>query len=269
MIIEDNKWREIINRLYCALELDYKPVGINLIKTEDEFYVAVGTKLKVPIQFCQMVRSATRGNIIKCAAKDFSCRSGCRVLGIDKSDPLNSMGENWARLGLYASAVLSKNVREGLTYSKTEQYGVQVGAIEKFDKCPDVVQIISNPYNCMRIVQGYAYYYGEPKSISILGNQAVCHECTARPYVLKDINVSLMCIGTRHRAGWRDEDMSVGIPKEQFVKVVEGIWNTINIMESNAKKKLIEEKAKNLGLEINIKYNYNYYMDCGVNTGKK
>ena len=77
----------------------------------------------------------------------------------------------------------------------------------------DVVQIISNPYNYMRIVQGYAYYNGEPKSISILGNQAVCHKCTACPYVLKDINISLICIGTRHRAGLRDEDMLVGIPK--------------------------------------------------------
>jgi len=76
-----------------------------------------------------------------------------------------------------------------LKYSQIEQYGVQVGAIEKFDKCMDVVQIISNPYNHMRIVQDYAYYNGEPKSISILGNQAVCHKCTACSYVLKDVVV--------------------------------------------------------------------------------
>ena len=75
-----------------------------------------------------------------------------------------------------------------------------------------------------------------------------------------------MCIGTRHRTGWKDEDMSVGIPKEQFEKVVEGIWNTVNIMESNKKKEIIEEKARKFGLEINIRYNYNYYMDCGTKT---
>ena len=244
-MISENKWNECVKKLYAALELNYKPVGIKLIKDKNEFDRATGIELKVPIQFC---------------------KSGSRALGIEQSDPLNERGENWARLGLYHSGDLSRNIRENLSYSKIEQYGVQVGAIEHFDSCPDVIQIISNPYNCMRIVQGYAHFFGEPKSISILGNQAVCHECTARPYVLKDINVSLMCIGTRHRTGWKDEDMSVGIPKEQFEKVVEGIWNTVNIMESNKKKEIIEEKARKFGLEINIRYNYNYYMDCGTKT---
>lgn len=268
-MISENKWNECVKKLYAALELNYKPVGIKLIKDKNGFDRATGIELKVPIQFCQMVRSAAKGNIIKAQAKDFSCKSGSRALGIEQSDPLNERGENWARLGLYHSGDLSRNIRENLSYSKIEQYGVQVGAIEYFDSCPDVIQIISNPYNCMRIMQGYAHFFGEPKSISILGNQAVCHECTARPYVLKDINVSLMCIGTRHRAGWKDEDMSVGIPKEQFEKVVEGIWNTVNIMESNKKKEIIEEKARKSGLEINIRYNYNYYMDCGGKTGNQ
>ena len=59
--------------------------------------------------------------------------------------------------------------------------------------------IAANPFNVMRIVQGYAYHYGMLKNVNMIGNQAICLECTARPYVLKDMNVSVLCIGTRHR----------------------------------------------------------------------
>ena len=97
--------------------------------------------------------------------------------------------------------------------------------------------IATTPYNSMRIIQGYAYSYGMPKAINMIGNQALCLECTARPYTIKDMNVSMLCIGTRHRAGWKDDEMAIGIPIEQFEDVVSGLINTLNLMENDANKK--------------------------------
>lgn len=177
-------------------------------------------------------------------------------------NPRNSKGENWARLGLYKDAGLSRTVWEGLVYLPQEYFGVTVAPVEKLSDFPDVVLIISNPYHAMRIVQGYAYSYGMPKSVNLIGNQAVCLECTARPYAVKDMNLSLLCIGTRHRAGWKDEEMAVGIPGEQFDDVVTGLMYTLNQMESDENKKKIEARLKARNIPFAIRYGYNYYMDC-------
>ena len=78
------------------------------------------------------------------------------------------------------------------------------------------------------------------QSINMIGNQAICLECTARPIGIKDLNTSMLCIGTRHRAGWKDDEMAVGIPGEQFIDVVNGLMNTLNQMENDSNKKIIE-----------------------------
>ena len=41
--------------------------------------------------------------------------------------------------------------------------GVSVAPIEQLNDFPDVTIIVTNPYNAMRIIQGYAYFYGMPK----------------------------------------------------------------------------------------------------------
>lgn len=257
-----DKWKDIVDKLYCVLELDRKAVGMKLLKNEKEFEEADARVLPEPINYCQMVASATRGNRLKASNKDIMCRSAPRVLGIESAEKFNDHGEHWGRLGLYDSYELAAKVREELVYSTEEQYGVLVAPIEQFEDFPDVILIAANPYNCMRIVQGYAYHYGMPKSFNLIGNQAICLECSGRPYLLKDMNISLLCIGTRHRAGWRDDEMAAGIPAEQFANVVDGLFQTVNIMENDHNKKIIDQKLKEHGIPLEIRYHYNYYMDC-------
>jgi len=255
-------WREWADKLYCALELSRRAVGVTLLNDVSEYEAADAKPLLRSINYCQMVAAATKGKHIKARSEDFSCRSGPRVMGIDPSDPKNAHGENWARLKLYDSEKVAADVRKGLTYSKEPKYGLFLAPIEDMDKRPDVVLIVANPYNCMRIIQGYAYHHGMPASINMIGNQAVCLECTARPYVTRDINISLLCIGTRHRAGWGNDEMAVGVPQEQFADVVDGIVQTINQMESDANKEMIKKKFRDKNIPISIRFHYNYYMDC-------
>lgn len=258
----DTLWTNFIDKLYCTLDLKRSAVGVKLLKSKDDYAKENATSLTRPINYCQMVAAASKGNCIKAQKKDFKCQSGVRVLGIDPVDCRNGQGENWTRLGLYKSAEISKKVRNDLTYLQEACYGVLVSPIEKLEKVPDVVIVIANAYNIMRILQGYGYSYGMPKAINMIGNQAMCLECTARPIGVKDINTSMLCIGTRHRAGWKDDEMAVGIPKEQFTGVVEGLMATLNQMENDSNKRVIEEKLKDKNIPFTIRYGYNYYMEC-------
>lgn len=189
--------------LYCLLDLERSAVGVRLIGTAEEFARSEGICLRRPINYCQMIRAASRGTVIKADSSVFACRSGARVLGIDKTDEHNSGGENWARLGLYKNRELSREVRETLHYCRKDQYGVAVGPAETLGTVPDAVVLITRPYNIMRLVQGYAYHFGMPRSIQ-----------------------------------------------------------TMNAMEGDAQKEKIEKKRKDRGIRANIRYRYNYYMDC-------
>ena len=255
-------WKDSVDKLYCILELERRAVGVKLLRTAEEYDNENAITLKKAINYCQMIAAATRGNCIKARSEDFKCRSGARVLGIDPADIKNSQGENWARLGLYKDAELSKTIREELVYLKEPCYGVLMAPVEQLQDFPDVILVAANPYNSMRMIQGYAYHYGMPKSINMIGNQAICLECTARPCAVKDMNVSMLCIGTRHRARWKDDEMAIGIPKEQFVNVVDGLLNTLNQIESDSNKERIDKKLKAKNIPFDIRYGYNYYMDC-------
>lgn len=258
----NENWIELVNKLYCALELERCAVGIKLLRTETDYINAEAVSLKKPINYCQMVAAAASGNCIRAREEDFKCKSGVRVLGINPVDLMNSQGENWTRLGLYQSAEVSRAVRKDLHYLTEPCYGVLLAPVEKLQEPPDVVIVVSEPYHAMRLIQGYAYFYGMPKSINMLGNQAICLECTACPVGVKDINISMLCIGTRHRAGWKDSEMAVGIPVEQFADVVNGLLCTLNQMENDSNKKRIEEKFQQKNIPFAMRYGYNYYMDC-------
>ncbi|MDR1774743.1 MAG: DUF169 domain-containing protein, partial [Clostridioides sp.] len=299
-----------------CLDLDRKIVGVKFIRSEEEYRNLQVRQTLKPINYCGMVKAATKGHALKANEDLIRCKSGLRTLGINPVDEKNSQGENWVRLGIYKDKELSKEVRENLLYNQEKIYGVLVQPLENFyiEKTehttneddrnleiqkikdtennrklsevelnikniepnkkekneelqmknnfrnnPEIVIMVTKPYNIMRITQGYSYHFGMPKEINFIGNQAICLECTARPYVVDDMNISMLCIGTRHRSGWKDEEMAVGIPYSKFEKVVEGIFETVNIMENNKNKKNIAEKFKEYGYEFEIELNSNYY----------
>lgn len=259
--MEEN-WKKSVTTLYDSLEFNRRAVGVRFIKSEKEFDNIDAINPKKPINYCGIVKGASCGHKIKANEDSIACSSGSRVLGINPSDVKNSQGENWKRLGLYKDGEISKSVRDGLNYIKEDIYGVLVQPLEFFMQKPEIVIIVTNPYNIMRLVHGYAYHYGMPKNINLVGNQAICLECTARPYVIEDLNLSVLCIGTRHRAGWSNDEMALGMPFCQFENVVDGVFNTINIMEDNSNKRRIEKNIKSSRIkELKIDYNYNYYRN--------
>ncbi|WP_291569340.1 DUF169 domain-containing protein [Clostridium sp. UBA4548] len=252
-------WKEALIKLNCSLELERQIVGIKFIFSEKEYKsLEVQCPIK-KINYCGMVKSGACGNALKVTGDMLACASGGRTLGFIE-DTVNESGQVWTRLGLYKNAEVSKQVRESLTYSKANPYGVLVQPLSNFDSEPDIALIVTNSYNLMRIVQGYSYHYGARSNFGFVGNQAICYECTAKTFLTQDMQISALCIGTRHRAGWKDHELAVGIPMKQFTAIADGVFNTVNNMESNEKKHIIEEKLMKAGItELTIEYDSNYY----------
>lgn len=254
--------KHVVALAYATLvNLKRKIVAVKLIKSPEEFNRIEAKSLQGKLSYCQMVKSASSGHIIKAKMHNFACKSGARALGIIFEDERNSNGESWAKLGLHDNITISKKIRKGVDFLKGKNYGVLVGVADNFGYALDSYIIIAEPYSIMRLIQGYTYHFGRTYNISMMGNMAVCMEATSRPISLDDVNISVFCVGTRHRAGWTDEEMLMGIPASKFEKVVDGLVKTVNIMETDVNKKIIEKNFINLGIDYDVRYSYNYYME--------
>lgn len=250
-----------VTKINCALELNRKVVGMKFLFNEDEFEEADAKEVTGKISYCVMVKSAMAGHEIKVNGKNFGCLGAARALGIIETEERFRSGQHYLKLGLYNDLTIAKAVRNKMTFCDHKAYGVMVKPLEEFNTEPDVVLIVTDSYNTMRIVQGYTHFLGINIAYKLCGNQAICSECTAYPFETNDMNISMLCGGTRYKASWTDGEIGIGIPFNKFSTIVDGIYNTINVMEPNDKKKKIELKIKENGLtNIEIEYDTSYYL---------
>lgn len=248
------------------LGLERKVVGIKFLFDEDE-YNEFDAEPSSMMTYCTMVRNATKGRGAKGDINSFACLSAARALGLLKPNNDVISGRAHRKMKVYRDLTVSRSIARDMVYCEHQIYGVGIKPLEDYTSEPDIVIVIASPLNAMRIIQGNAYNNGQLKNIKMAGMQAICQECTSYPFETNEINVSLMCSGTRHVAQWGEDEMAIGIPYNKFKSVVDGIKNTVNPMERNSRKKKIEKKLADNNLEslINIEYNKNYYT--GVYTG--
>lgn len=252
--------KDAVIKANCALKLDRKIVGVKFLFNEDEFKDVEAKKLEGKMPYCVMVKLAMLGRAVKATLENFGCLASARALGILEVDELVSSGRRYRESGLYQDLATSKNVFKNMTMCKHKAYGVMIKPVEEYNENPDIVLIITKPYNAMRIIQGYTHIYGCNTSYKMVGNQAVCSECTAYPFESNNINVSLLCSGTRFMGGWGDDEMGIGLPFNKFISVIDGIHATLNPTEPNEKKSEIELRLNDHGrTELEIEYDKNYY----------
>ena len=263
-IREVNEWLEIL------LDLKRKAVGIRFLFTKDDYEKSDAPIKDGTIPYCTAVRNASNDKSVKLSLENFACLSAARALGLMENDAGSLSGKRHSEMGVYENTLVSRNIAKDMVYCKHSVYGVEVRPLEEYDKHnPDIILIITNPYNAMRIIQANAYSQGQLKTIKMAGMQAVCQECTSYVYETNKINISMLCSGTRCVSQWGKDELGLGIPVQQIDNIIYGLINTLNPMEKNEDKKRIEEKLVNAGksLGFDIEYNRNYYT--GVFISKK
>jgi len=255
-----SKIAETVTMAYCALELRRKIVGVTFLDNKEEFQCAAAPALRNKMPYCVLVKLAMAGYSRKANVDNFGCLSAARAFGIVKPTEEWLSGCQYRDRGMYRDLAIAKKVVDHTTNLSRQRYGVMVNPLEECTLPPDVVIIVSVPYNIMRLLQGYTYTYATYTNFKIIGNQAFCSECTAYPLESANINISTLCSGTRYMAGWGKDEMALGIPFVQFTGMIEGLYRTANPMEPNCEKVIIAEKVKKSGrTDLDIEYNKNYY----------
>lgn len=253
--------KEIVAKLNGLLELEKSPVGVRFIWDEDDYNSCPATPVLHKIPYCMMVRGAARGASIKAKPENMGCIGAIMALGMMELPPQFYSGEMYMSFNMYNDVPAAAGVANNIAVLDKSPYGIEVSDLSRMDKNPDVVIIPTIPYNVMRIVQGYSCCYGTQTSFKMAGNQAICSEATTTVYKTQDINVTMMCSGTRAISGWTENELAVGIPYDRFEKVIDGIAKTADAVETDPKKEYIMANATEpVDLHLGQNYHTNQYQ---------
>lgn len=256
--MEREKYTDAVKRANCVLDLKRRIVGVRFIFSKEDFEQANAETPKGKMPYCKMINRAMDGNGMKVDFDNFGCFAAARVLGIVDMDDWYVSGHYYGRCGLYQDMPTAKEVTDSISNCGHKAYGLEIMPLEEFEEEPHIVIIATNTFNAMRFVQGHAYKYGTHRGYKFMANQAMCAECTAHPYQTNDINISLLCVGTR-KSGFNEDELGIGIPLTKFVDMVDGLCKTVTPAEPNRTKKIIEEKLNASGIsDVEIIYNKNY-----------
>jgi uncharacterized protein (DUF169 family) len=190
------KYAELSMKFRKFFELPSSPVAIRIINDSSEQKTS-----SQPMRFCEMVRrSAFYGESFVFGVEELTCTSAELALGF--TEP--SYGEVYPRIKPANTKLVS------------------VSSLEKTEKKPDVVVIVGNPRKIMRVSTILAQLHEkQPVEVKFKGEFAVCGECTAIPFMEKKVNLSLLCNGARMFSGYRDDEIVMGFPLDDFARVAE------------------------------------------------
>lgn len=259
--IENNK--ELVSRLNAILNFNRNIVGIKFIFAEDVFNSLEINQLNEKMPYCKMVIKASDGETIKANFDNFGCFGGARALGIVNIDSFYESGRFYEARGLYKDLATSHYVTNNIERIAQNLYGLLIGPLQNFESEPDVIVMINEPYQIMRLVQGYANQFGICQNLKMAGNQAMCAEITAHPYNHLDMNLSMSCMGAR-RSGIKDTELLFGIIYGKFEGLVKGVERTVTPVETVSKKdeitnKLERKSIRNIAVIKGTNYNKPFY----------
>ena len=253
---ENAEWVEIL------LNLDRKAVGVKFFHSKEEYDDFDAPENQHIRPYCIVVKRASEGKSQKICQRHSGCMGAAWALGLDEPTKEVLSGRRRENHGAYRDLGVCRKISKHMVYMQHGTCGIAVMPLENFSVAPDVVIMVTNPFNGMRIAQGYAYSHGHVENIVFSGMQAICQECTSLPYEESRINFSMLCSGTRMVAKWNEDELGIGMPYRVFEDVIDGLKKTVNPLERNNGKEKIANKLQksefNEPSDLTIKYNSNY-----------
>ena len=247
-----------IVRVRKALGLKREMVGIRFMPYKKEYDLSDATE-KRHVALCEVVSDASRGIHGKTRSGMLSCKAAGYIIGLEEAPSNIRSGLEDYRNEKYASYSVSHQVSNSKDYIDHSIYGVEAFPVNHDVNGADIIIFITTAKNVMRIMQGYARYYGVAGNLLTMGVHGICSGLISRSFVNNDINISLLSPDSRDKGGFDAREMGVSVPVNMLETVLDGILETVNLTENNAPKREILarlEYPEELGFPIRMNYDY-------------
>ena len=260
--------KDSVNIIEAYLGLDRKPVGVKFFFDREDFQNFEVPQRDRKVTYCNSVQLASKGISMKLTKENQACPNGAMALKMKEVPEPMANGKGRYSKNIYHDVETSKKINSDMEFLTEEPAGIVVMPLENYEEAPDVVVVVGKSYSVMRMLQGHAYFNGYTNNLRTVGLQAVCQDLTTYPYNTQDINISLLCPGTRLVADWEVDEIGIGVPFQKWYEVVEGVKEATNPFERDKNKEAIAARLKDRGLDASgIRFNENY--DDGSYTGGK
>ncbi|WP_342303983.1 DUF169 domain-containing protein [Methanolobus sp. ZRKC5] len=163
--------------------------------------------------YCELVHNARHGEASLISHQ--RCRPGDYVLGISENSP----ADYYLKSGRYKNAKTAEKAASNLPRIKREFKSLRIEPLKGNKGKFDVLLLYLKPESAMRIIQAYAYHFGEGIESRSIGAASICGDCTAKP-LQEGIGISYGCKGSRKHSNYANEEVPLGI-RWEFVKTIE------------------------------------------------
>jgi len=214
-------YAEAAETLKKVLGLKGSPVSLKFAPTKEEIPSGM-EELDKTIRHCTMVNLArNEGKTFYATAGNHECNGGAWSLGLKEITPTLKTGEFYFKLGKFDSTAACKRTIDKVSHlNPGDTYATLYAPLEKTPFTPQVVLIVTNPRNMLKLAQSTLFRLGGRIYAEFSGIQSVCSDATAQTYLTGRPNFSLGCDGSRKFSGIADDEMVMGIPAEMLPELV-------------------------------------------------
>ncbi len=217
-----SSYAEMSSKLKTLLGLKGSPVAVRLIKERSE--IPAGTpELKEKLRHCEMVQKARGGDVFYATKEQHACAGGAGALGVVETPEKIKSGEFYFGLGRFKTLESAKKTMDAVPRTNKHFVASMYAPLEKAGFKPDVVVIIGNPKQLLKIAQSNIFEKGGRNIVSFSGIQSVCADAVAPPYNTGEVNATFGCDGSRKNAKITDDELVVGIPGAKLEGLVEAL----------------------------------------------
>lgn len=210
----------------AVLGLEGWPVGVKLIHRLSELPRNV-KEIDEAHRHCEMVQEARRSGLLFFAPPSkHLCKVAAVSLGL--MNPTEELRQRQMQ-GLFqrrrrfkTEEMLWKFV-EGTPKLPRKYAAILYGPLGSMPIEPDVVVLICDPSQAMKIIQAHQYLTGERANLSLGGLFSLCADAVSTPHMKGNINLAIGCEGAREHAGLKDYELSVGFPYRMAETLTEAL----------------------------------------------
>ncbi|CAG35919.1 DUF169 domain-containing protein [Desulfotalea psychrophila] len=253
-------FKKIEDELTCLLGLSRRPVAVSLTQDQNQFDAWPQMKVTTPLSFCAMVRLATTGRSRKTDKEGVKCFGAADVFGFRSSVSATDASQALVSMGLYSNIDIAQKAQASMSKFPTPCLGLSTSPLSETTFNPSILLLIVDAYQAMRIVQGWAYFFGGAHQFLLTGNRGICSECVAKPWLTDSLHLSPLCANTRYACKWDDHELGIGVPFAKVEKLLEGIAKTVGSVEPELRKNMIEERFQKQGLDYEKPQDTTYFL---------
>jgi len=221
-VLENNQY--FSQNIKEKLNLEFNPVAIRFVLHKKDIPNDI-KRIDEKMRHCEMVQKASKGEAFYSTSEEQTCKGGSSAIGLEDLPENIASGEFYYNLGRFDSIGSAKRTIDAIPKINLHSYGIVYSPLEKASFVPDIVVMITNPTQAMKISQALIYTLGGRVEVDFSGIQSVCADAVAGPFVNKKPHITLGCSGSRQYANIQDSELIVGLNGENLGCTVNALNN--------------------------------------------